>query len=81
MYNEYLKRKNRPMLRYPHTQQERRMSFAAPCYPENVPHSEIRGRARRNACQLPTSYEDIFINYQKCWKLFRKTKYKRIKRK
>ena len=69
----------RPWLRHPHTTQEMRMSYAAPCYPEDVPHSEIRGRAGRNPHLLPNTYDDIFIHYEKCWKSLRKTKYKKIK--
>ena len=69
----------RPWLRYPRTQQERRMWFAAPCYPEDVPHSEVKGRLKRSYHNLPTAYDDQFIHYQKCWKSLRKTRWKVIK--
>jgi hypothetical protein len=39
----------------------------------------VKGRLRRSPINLPTSYDDIFVHYDKCWKSLRKTKWKRIK--
>ena len=33
-------------------------------------------RARRNSKNLPTSWDDVWKFNERCWKKFRKTKYK-----
>ena len=55
-------------IRSPRTRQELRNALN----PEHAPFV----RAKRNAVNLPTAYDDIVVRDERSWKEYRKTQYK-----
>ena len=56
--------------RHPHTTPERRIASA--------PENKLYTRGRRQVCHLPNTWDDIYTNFQRSWKKFRKTHYRKI---
>ena len=63
-----------PWMRYPRTTQERRVNGKSNILEIDEYHIKIR--AKRNFRNLPNSYDDLWIYYEKSWKKKRRTQYK-----
>jgi hypothetical protein len=68
------------MLRFPKTTQEKRANGKRCANGiEEYGDYKVKIRAKRSWKQLPDAWDDMFTHTTKCWKKFRKTRYRRIK--
>jgi hypothetical protein len=72
--------KNGRCFRHPRTTNERRANCAANTTREILEHHGIafKIRPKRGWHRLPTTYDDIFLRYQRAWKEHRRTQWKNV---